>query len=292
MRGGACFGASPLRQVRVALPARPVAAEANPCGVLHSRFRPSVSSPACAWPFGRGSPPIPAFAGRLCAFLGWLEDRPCQNDHAAAPAARVRKRKYTSARTLTCRPCASAAFSFPSWTCGRRSTQSDGRIPLPSWPESGALEIQQRRSQVGAKKRYAEPAIPHLHHCRHPPILACVPLNVAAIASHTASLHGGSGACGPCPRNGFAGLLPRPVGLPREPRKPASGRPPLALWSLGCAAAGRRPVDRHRGRMGRRSSNRRELLMAQIGSFTRNEDGVYNGEFARSPFASRPAFGR
>src|SRR3546814_2315534 len=33
---------------------------------------------------------------------------------------------------------------------------------------------------------------------------------------------GGSGASATCPRNGFAGFLPRPDGLPREPRKPAT----------------------------------------------------------------------
>src|SRR3546814_5603447 len=35
---------------------------------------------------------------------------------------------------------------------------------------------------------------------------------------------------------------------------------------------------RSRGRTGRLSKARRRFIMAQIGSFTRNEDGVYNGE--------------
>jgi hypothetical protein len=63
--------------------------------------------------------------------------------------------------------------------------------------------------------------------------------------------------------------------LPREDRWPPSS---ALLRACGCGPAVPALQDRHQGRDGRGlESSKKEIVMAQIGTFTRGEDGSYTG---------------
>jgi uncharacterized protein (DUF736 family) len=63
----------------------------------------------------------------------------------------------------------------------------------------------------------------------------------------------------------------------RNQESPAVGILRMRSGRKRCGVVRLRPVDRHRGRGGRGARNQQEIIMAQIGTFTRNEDGTYVG---------------
>jgi hypothetical protein len=78
--------------------------------------------------------------------------------------------------------------------------------------------------------------------------------------------------------NGSADLLPLTAARSFLARQEARLPPPsAALRPYGCKPAGPSPDDRHRGRMGRPEQQSGDTTMAQIGTFTRGDDGVVTG---------------
>ena len=78
-------------------------------------------------------------------------------------------------------------------------------------------------------------------------------------------------------RNGLADLLPLRRGAflaKQEARPPPSSARAAAQ---GCGPAVPSPEDRHRGRMGRPEQQSGDTTMAQIGTFTRGDDGTFAG---------------
>ncbi|WP_460989501.1 hypothetical protein [Sphingobium sp. TomTYG45] len=70
-----------------------------------------------------------------------------------------------------------------------------------------------------------------VHHCEGIAFFRSCPSFLACLRMpHRPLFHGRSGVGTACPRNGFAGFLPRPYGLPREARKPA---PAVLRWRFG-----------------------------------------------------------
>jgi len=104
--------------------------------------------------------------------------------------------------------------------------------------------------------------------CGHPGLflLATLTPGPAAEGSPTSS-----------PQRPDADLFPRRIAASSRGKKLALQPSSAALRPCGCGPVARRPCDRHQGRGGRDRIQRTETTMAQIGTFTRNDDGSFTG---------------
>src|SRR3546814_17633717 len=72
-------------------------------------------------------------------------------------------------------------------------------------------------------------------------------------------------------------------------KKPGLGRPPLVCGPAGAGPSSARLIDRLSRPHQAASHHLKEVIMAQIGSFNRGENGVYTGEIRTLPLSVKPS---